>query len=123
MKDFRTLKVWQKAHQFALAVYKATTLFPREELYGLTSQIRRSSMSIPTNIAEGAGRFTDKDFARFLQISMGSASEAEYQLLLAYDLGFLEDEVYRKLHSQVEEIKRMLASFLKTLRRKTKTHL
>ena len=118
MKDFRTLKVWQKAHQFALAVYKTTKDFPREELYGLTSQIRRSSMSIPTNIAEGSGRFTDKDFARFLQISMGSASEAEYQLLLARDLGFMDDDHYTTLHNQVEEIKRILASFLKTLRRK-----
>ena len=116
MKDFRTLKVWQKAHQFALAVYKATKTFPREELYGLTSQIRRSSMSIPTNIAEGAGRFTDKDFARFLQISMGSASEAEYQLLLARDLGFMNDEQYNTLQSQIVEVKKMLASFLRTLR-------
>lgn len=116
MKDFRTLKVWQKAHQFALAVYKATKTFPREELYGLTSQIRRSSMSIPTNIAEGAGRFTDKDFARFLQISMGSASEAEYQLLLARDLGFMSNEHYNTLQSQIVEVKKMLASFLRTLR-------
>ena len=75
-------------------------------------------MSIPTNIAEGSGRFTDADFARFLQISMGSASEAEYQLLLAHDLGFLDEERYKVLHSKVEEIKRMLAAFLKTLRRK-----
>ncbi len=116
MKDFRTLKVWQKAHQFALAVYKTTKDFPREELYGLTSQIRRSSISIPTNIAEGAGRFTDKDFARFLQISMGSASEAEYQLLLARDLGFMNDEHYNTLQTQVVDVKKMLASFLQTLR-------
>ena len=117
MKDFRTLKVWQKSHQFALAVYKTTKNFPREELYGLTSQIRRSSMSIPTNIAEGTGRFTDKDFARFLQISMGSASEAEYQLLLARDLGFMNDEQYNALQSQIVEVKKMIASFLRTLRR------
>jgi four helix bundle protein len=75
MKDFRQLKVWEKAHQLAVAVYKETKGFPKEELYGLTSQIRRSSMSIPTNIAEGCGRNTDADFARFLQIAMGSASE------------------------------------------------
>ena len=89
MKDFRQLKVWEKAHQLALQVYKTTVNFPREELYGLTSQIRRSSMSIPTNIAEGCGRHTDAEFARFLQIAMGSASETEYQLLLARDLEFL----------------------------------
>lgn len=116
MKDFRQLKVWEKSHQLALAVYKATKEFPKEELYGLTSQIRRASMSIPTNIAEGCGRNTDAEFARFLQIAMGSASETEYQLLLAYDLGFLNKEQYDKLNIDVIEIKRMLASLLKTLR-------
>ena len=116
MKDFRQLKVWEKSHQLALSVYKATKEFPKEELYGLTSQIRRASMSIPTNIAEGCGRNTDKEFARFLQIAMGSASETEYQLILARDLEFLPTNSYEKLHSEVEEVKRMLASLLKTLR-------
>jgi four helix bundle protein len=116
MKDFRQLKVWEKSHLLALAVYKITKEFPKEELYGLTSQIRRASMSIPTNIAEGCGRNTDKEFARFLQIAMGSASETEYQLILARDLEFLSKEKYEKLHNDVEEIKRMLASLLKTLR-------
>ena len=95
MKDFRQLKVWEKSHQLALAIYKATKEFPKEELYGLTSQIRRSSMSIPTNIAEGCGRNTDADFARFLQMAMGSASETEYQLILARDLEFLPKDSYR----------------------------
>ena len=116
MKDFRQLKVWEKSHQVALAIYKATKEFPKEELYGLTSQIRRASMSIPTNIAEGCGRNTDPDFARFLQMAMGSASETEYQLILARDLEFLPEDAYEKLHNDVEEIKRMLASLLKTLR-------
>lgn len=116
MKDFRQLKVWEKSHQLALAIYTATKNFPKEELYGLTSQIRRSSMSIPTNIAEGCGRFTDADFARFLQMAMGSASETEYQLILARDLDFLPKDSYEKLHSEVEEVKRMLASLLKTIR-------
>lgn len=116
MKDFHQLKVWEKSHQLALEVYKATKEFPKEELYGLTSQIRRSSMSIPTNIAEGCGRFTDADFARFLQMAMGSASETEYQLILARDLGFLPNGAYQKLHTDVEEVKRMLASLLKTIR-------
>lgn len=116
MKDFRQLKVWEKSHQLALAVYKSTKEFPKEELYGLTSQIRRASMSIPTNIAEGCGRNTDADFARFLQMGMGSASETEYQLLLSHDLGFLDKEKYDKLNVDVTEIKRMLASLLKTLR-------
>jgi four helix bundle protein len=116
MKDFRQLKVWEKSHQLALAIYKATKAFPKEELYGLTSQIRRASMSIPTNIAEGCGRNTDREFARFLQIAMGSASETEYQLILARDLDFLPNDSYEQLHNEVEEIKRMLASLLKTLR-------
>ena len=116
MKDFRQLKVWEKSHQLALTVYKATKGFPKEELYGLTSQIRRSSMSIPTNIAEGCGRFTDANFARFLQMAMGSASETEYQLILARDLDFLPKDSYEKLHTEVEEVKRMLASLLKTIR-------
>lgn len=116
MKDFRQLKVWEKSHQLALAVYKATKEFPKEELYGLTSQIRRASMSIPTNIAEGCGRNTDADFARFLQMAMGSASETEYQLILARDLEFLPKDSYEKLHNEAEEVKRMLASLLKTIR-------
>ena len=116
MKDFRQLKVWEKSHLLALAIYKATTEFPKEELYGLTSKIRRASMSIPTNIAEGCGRNTDADFARFLQMAMGSASETEYQLLLSHDLGFLSKEHYDKLNVDVTEIKRMLAPLLKTLR-------
>ncbi len=116
MKDFRQLKVWEKSHRLALAIYKATKAFPKEELYGLTSQIRRASMSIPTNIAEGCGRNTDAEFARFLQISMGSASETEYQLILAHDLEFLSQDDHEKLHNDVEEVKRMLASLLKTLR-------
>lgn len=116
MKDFRQLKVWEKAHQAALGIYKATKDFPKEELYGLTSQIRRASMSIPTNIAEGCGRNTDADFARFLQMAMGSASETEYQLILARDLEFLSQESYENLHRDIEEVKRMHASLLKTLR-------
>jgi four helix bundle protein len=116
MKDFRQLIVWEKSHQLALAVYKATKEFPKEELYGLTSQMRRAAMSIPTNIAEGCGRNTDAEFARFLQIAMGSASETEYQLLLSHDLGFLNKEQYDRLNLDVTEVKRMLASLLKTLR-------
>ena len=116
MKDFRQLKVWEKSLQLALAIYKATKEFPIEELYGLISQIRRSRMSIPTNIAEGCGRNTDADFARFLQMTMGSASETEYQLILARDLEFLPKGEHEKLHNDVEEVKRMLASLLKTIR-------
>lgn len=119
MKDFRDLKVWEKAHQLAVDLYASTQLFPREEIYGLTSQLRRSAISVPSNIAEGCGRDGDRDLARFLQIAMGSASELEYQLLLAHDLGFMEKTNHEQFSDRIREIKRMLASFLQTLRQKT----
>lgn len=118
MKDFRKLQVWEKGHQLALAVYQATQAFPQAELYGLTSQIRRASVSIPSNIAEGCGRGSDAEFARFLQIAMGSASELEYQLLLTQDLGFLNGSDCEQLTQDVVEVKRMLASLIKRLRAK-----
>jgi len=116
MRDFRTLQVWEKAHQLTLAVYKATATFPQAELYGLTSQIRRASASIPANIAEGCGRETERELARFMCIAAGSASELEYHLLLARDLGFLQSPTYTDLHTQVTEIKRMLTAFIKKLK-------
>ena len=116
MKDFRKLKVWEKSHNLTLAVYQATTKFPNRELYGLTSQIRRSASSIPSNIAEGSGRDTDADLRRFLQIAMGSASELQYHLLLAHDLKLLNEETYLKLDEDVTEVKRMLASFIQRLK-------
>ena len=117
MRDFRNLQVWGKAHSLTLNVYKATMSFPKDELYGLTSQIRRSSASIPTNIAEGCGRNGEAELARFISISMGSASELEYQLLLAHDLNYLDQETYTNLHEKVTEVKRMLAGFSKTLKK------
>ncbi len=116
MKDFRKLDVWAKAHQLALAVYQATATFPKEELYGLTSQIRRASVSIPANIAEGCGRGSDTELARFLQIAMGSASELEYHLLLARDLTFLNASTYESLANNVIEVKRMLTSLIQKLK-------
>lgn len=116
MRDFRDLKVWQKSHSLTLTVYKATAVFPKEELYGLISQIRRACSSIPANIAEGCGRGSEAELSRFLQIAMGSASELEYHLLLSYDLGFLKGDAYMQLESDVCEVKRMLAVFIKKLR-------
>ena len=116
MQDFRHLKVWEKAHRMTLDIFQATRKFPRQELYGLSSQIRRACMSIPANISEGCGRRGDRDFARFLQIAMASACETEYYLILARDLGFLEPPLYVKLTSQVTEVKRMLVSLLVKLR-------
>lgn len=116
MRDFKELKVWEKAHQLTLAVYRATLSFPQHELYSLTRQIRRSSASVPSNIAEGCGRDGETELARFMQIAMGSASELEYQLLLAHDLHLLETSLYERLTSDVAEVKRMLTSFIKKLK-------
>jgi four helix bundle protein len=117
LKDFRNLQVWEKSHKLALDVYKETASFPKDEIYGLTSQIRRSSTSIPTNIAEGCGRGGDAELARFTTISMGSTSEVEYQLLLAHDIGCLSQDTYSDLHEKVTEVKQMLAGFIKTLKK------
>lgn len=119
MKDFRTLKVWHKAHELVLDVYRSTANFPKAEVYGLTGQMRRSCASIPANIAEGCGRAGDAELARFLQIAMGSASETEYHLLLAHDFGYLAVSDYDRLVARVTEVKRMLTSFMQTLREDT----
>lgn len=116
MKDFRKLQVWEKSHRLTLDLYKATAAFPNTELYGLTSQARRACSSIPANIAEGCGRNGDAELARFLEIAMGSASELEYHLLLAHDLGFLGQPEYQQLNDSTTEVKRMLATLIKTLR-------
>ena len=116
MQDFRRLKVWDKAHTLTLDVYKSSKSFPREEMYGLTSQIRRASVSIGANIAEGACRSGDVDFARFLQIAAGSASEVEYHLLLSRDLELLQSADFQRLTDEVVEVKRMLASLRQKLR-------
>ena len=117
MKAFRDLQVWEKSHQLTLSIYSATANLPREELYGLTSQIRRASSSIPANIAEGCGRGGDNELRRFLEIAMGSASELEYHLLLAHDLNMLEPGTYNQLNHQTCEVKRMLAAFIVRLKR------
>jgi four helix bundle protein len=113
MRDFKELKVWQKSHQLTLAVYKITATFPREEIYSLTGQIRRSCSSIAANIAEGRGGNGEAEFARFLHIAMGSASELEYHLLLARDLELLNAADYENSAHDVSEVKRMLTAFIK----------
>ena len=115
MKDYKKYLVWQKSHQLTLDVYKLSAKYPREETFNLVSQIKRSSSSIPTNIAEGCGRKSDKDFSRFLYISFGSANELEYQMLLSKDLDFISAEDYEKIQLQTEEIKKMLSALIKTL--------
>lgn len=116
MKDFRELKVWEKAHLLVLAIYKATETFPRQELYSLTNQIQRAAVSIPANIAEGCGKSGDVDFARYLQIAMGSSSELEYLLLLSNDLGYLPDNAYQDLTSSLVEVRKMLNALIQRLK-------
>ena len=116
IRDFTQLKVWERSHRLTLAVYKATAAFPKEEQYGLKSQIRRSCASVPANIAEGCGRGSNADLARFLQMGLGSASELQYHLLLARDLSFLNPHDSKRLTGEVIEIKRMLTSFIENLR-------
>jgi len=116
MKDFRSLDVWKKSHELVLAIYRVTAAFPKNELYGLISQIRRAAASIPANIAEGCGRTGDAELARFLTIAMGSASELEYHLLLSRDLNFLTVDTHETLTTQTVEIKRMLTSLIQKLK-------
>ena len=116
MKDFKDLKVWVKAHEVTLAVYQDTRGFPREEIYGLTSQMRRAAASVAANIAEGCGRRSDAELHRFLQIARGSASELEYHLLLARDLRFMSEIEFERLETRVMEIQKMLTSLVQRLR-------
>jgi four helix bundle protein len=118
MQDFRNLNVWKNSHTWTLGIYKATKTFPKHELFGLTSQIQRAAVSIPANIAEGCGKATDADFARYVQIAMGSSSELEYLLLLAHDLEYIPDEIYSNLHASLVQVRKMLNALLQTLRQK-----
>ena len=116
MQDFKKLQVWKKSHDLTLRMYELTSDFPHQEIYGLTSQIRRACASIPTNIAEGCGRGSTADFARFLQIAMGSASETEYLIVLARDLKYLNTDQYVALIDAIIEVKKMLTSLLQRLK-------
>ncbi|WP_084512430.1 four helix bundle protein [Geothrix fermentans] len=116
MQDFRNLAVWRHAHQLALAIYREASGFPDSERFGLTNQMRRSAASIPTNIAEGCGRSSDADFARFLHMALGSASELEYQILLAAGLGRLLPATAGSLIGQVQAIKKMSSSLVRRTR-------
>ena len=115
LRDFKELTVWQKAHSLVLDIYRHTRDFPADERFGLTSHLRKTATSIGSNIAEGCGRESELELARFLSIAAGSASDAEYQLFLALDLGYLSNETHEKLDAQVNEVKKMLNSFIQKL--------
>ena len=110
MKDFRELKVWEKGHRMVLTSYRLTTGFPKHELFGLTSQIRRCSSSIPANIAEGCGRLGNTELHRFLQMACGSVNELEYHFLLARDLGYVQNSDYESAQKELLDLKRMLVA-------------
>ncbi|TDG37082.1 four helix bundle protein [Pedobacter changchengzhani] len=116
MQNYKDLLVWKKAHQLTLEVYKVVSTYPKEEIYSLVSQLKRASSSIATNIAEGTGRFSQKDLAHFLQIALGSSHEVEYLLLLSKDLGFINNDNYFQLEKNINEIKAMLISLIKKVR-------
>lgn len=116
MQNFKNIVVWQKSHQLVLEIYKLTATFPRDEKFGLTSQMRRSAASIPTNIVEGTGRGSDTDFGRFLQISLGSTCELEYQLILCKDLNFITQDSYHFFDTEITSIKKMLGAFIRKLK-------
>ena len=116
LQDYTKLKVWQKAHELVLSAYPTAAQFPREELYGLTSQLRRALVSIPANIAEGCGRNSNAELSHFLHIALGSASEVEYYFLLTHDFHWLEDKTYQELTTHILEVKRMLGALILKLK-------
>lgn len=119
MRNYRGLKVWERSHKLTLAVYRACENFPRHELFALQNQIRRAAISVPANLAEGCGRESGPDRAHFFQIAAGSASELDYELLLAHDLGYISEESYIELSTELEEIRKMLTVLIQTVRGKS----
>lgn len=115
MQKYTNLEIWKKSYNLALQIYRITKVFPNDEIFGLISQLRRASVSIPTNIAEGAGRATQKDFANFIQIAIGSANEVECELMFAKDFEYISKDVFKTLYDQLREIKMMMIFFRKTL--------
>jgi four helix bundle protein len=115
MRNYQDLQVWAKAHSLMLDLYKLSRAFPREEIYGVTSQLRRAAMSVGANLAEGCGRRTSAELARFVRIAMGSASELDYHLLICRDLGFMKTEDFQKSTKRLTEVRKMLFSFLTSI--------
>ena len=116
MKDYRELEVWQLGHALTLAVYRTTKFFPKDELFGLTSQMRRAASSIPANIAEGCGRDGDAELKRYLNISLGSACELDYFILLCGELGYLTPETTKPLATDCLRLRRQLGAFIRKLK-------
>ena len=111
MRNFLNLEIWKKSHQLTLKIYKTTKHFPKDEMFGLTSQMRRSSSSIPTNIAEGCGRNSNPQLANFLQIATGSCSELQYQIILSKELSYITEEVFNEIHTDAVDVRRMIFGY------------
>lgn len=118
LRNYKDLKVWQRSYELCIEIYKTTKGFPKEETYGLTSQIRRAAVSVPSNIAEGYGRKTTPDYIRSLYIAYGSNCELETQILLSGDLGYIEAVEFKKLQDGIGEVERMLKALIKSLENK-----
>ena len=118
MQNFKDLLLWQEAHQLTLKIYGLSKTFPKEEVFGITSQLRRASASIPCNIAEECGRYTSKDFANFLQIALGSANETDYLLLLAKDLNYLSEGDFLNVQEKINKIRAMNINLIEKVRNK-----
>ncbi|RAW01715.1 four helix bundle protein [Pseudochryseolinea flava] len=116
MQDYRKLVVWQKAHKLVLLIYQITRSFPKEERFNLTSQVRRSTTSIPTNIVEGCGKYTQSDFANYLQVALGSTQETEYLCFLSRELEYVDDKKYKIVSQDIGAVKAMLISLIQKLR-------
>jgi four helix bundle protein len=122
MQDFKKLSVWEKSYKLSLEIYGITAKFPKEEVYSLTNQMRRAAISIPANIAEGCGRYTGSELARFLDIAMGSGSELECYILLSHDLGYVSDDDYGQAEGHLVEVKRMLNALILKIRGEAATN-
>lgn len=120
MKNFRDLKIWHRAHSLTLEIYKITSTFPKDQKYSLTSQLQRACISIEANIAEGCGRSSNKDFNRFLYISMGSASEVDCLLEISKDLQMIDENKHKLLHQKITEILKMLSSLINKIKKEHK---
>ncbi len=116
MRDFHKIEVWKRSHQLTIAIYKVTEDYPKDEIFGITSQIRRAISSVPTNIAEGCGRNSDAELFNFLNIASGSASEVEYQIILSKELGYLNEPKATELAKEIAEIRKMLGSYMRKLK-------
>jgi four helix bundle protein len=115
MHNYKELKVWQKGRELVKFIYKLTKNFPKEELYALTSQVRRAIVSVPSNIAEGAGHFSSKEFSRFLEIAYASTCELDTQIILSFDLSFISEDELKNFNICIEEIQKMLSGLIKSL--------